>query len=408
VVHSRHRQPEIGLNEAALLALLDRLASSVALIPVLRRLHLPTRFDCFTLGTAYWLVLAAQSIFAAAVLCVIGLSGQPILGPLVERYRREPLRIVLLLLYLAVLGWAFTWAKAVVLTVDTIAILEVRERKLHELRHVAGAVLLPAIYLFAGFLLVFAYNDIIASVHFGFAYDPAFNAMDRWILHGSSVPDWSRWAVRTFPLPFFRVLQFIYFGMFPQIGAAIILVALCEGRSRGLQFVGTILLSYYLALGLFYLWPSQGPYYLRPGDFSRFSTTLETDSIQKLLIARALALWNQVPIHRISTDYFIAFPCMHIAQPLIVMWFLRRWKRMVIALCAYDSLLIVSILLLEWHYVVDIIGGVLVAGIAIAITESRAMRSRPTYRSTLCPGVRTRGKQSRSCGPPPTAFILRP
>ena len=35
---------------------------------------------------------------------------------------------------------------------------------------------------------------------------------------------------------------------------------------------------------------------------------------------------------------------MHIALPLIVMWFLRRWKRIVIVLCAYDSLLIVAII----------------------------------------------------------------
>src|SRR5580658_4093662 len=36
----------------------------------------------------------------------------------------------------------------------------------------------------------------------------------------------------------------------------------------------------------------------------------------------------------------------------------------------YDCLLIVSILLLEWHYLVDIIGGIFVAGIAIAITDN--------------------------------------
>ena len=105
------------------------------------------------------------------------------------------------------------------------------------------------------------------------------------------------------------------------------------------------------------------------GHFSWFPpNTLETYTIQKFLIKDVLSLWNHVPIHRISADYFMAFPCMHIAQPIIVAWFLRRWKRMFLALCLYDALLIVSILLLEWHYVVDIIGGVLVAAVAIAIT----------------------------------------
>jgi hypothetical protein len=112
-----------------------------------------------------------------------------------------------------------------------------------------------------------------------------------------------------------------------------------------------------LRSGLFYLWPSQGPYYLCPGHFLQFPSTLKTYAIQKFLIGDVLALWNHVPIRRISTDYFIAFPCMHIAQPLIVAWFLRRWKRMLLVLFVYDAVLIVSILLLEWHYVVDIIGG---------------------------------------------------
>jgi len=343
---------------------------SLALVPVLRRLHLPVRFDWKTLVTDYWIV-AVQSGFVAVLLCLIGLPRPVlilVLGQLVERYRRQPLRIVLLLLYLAFLCRVFPWLTAVVLTVIAVAIVEFREREPHWPRQSLGSVLLPALYLFAGFLLVCSYNAIIVSVHFAFAYDPAFNAMDKWILHGRSVSDLSHWALRTFPLPFFQFLEFIYFGMFPQIGATIILVTLYDGRGRGLQFVGTILMAYYFTLGIFYLWPSHGPYSLCPEHFSRFPATLWVYAIQKGMMARAVALWNHVPIRHISPDYFIAFPSMHIAQPLIVMWFLRRWKRMLIVLCAYDSLLIVAILLLEWHYLVDIIGGILVAGAAIAIT----------------------------------------
>ena len=341
----------------------------VALVPVLRRLHLPVRFDWKALATTYW-ILTMQSVFLAAILCLIGLPREKIPRTLVDRWRREPLRIVLLLLYVMVLGRTFPWMTAVVLTVDTVAILEFHERK-HQLRQAAGAVLLPALYVLAGFLLVPAYNDIIATVRFNFAYDAAFNAMDRWMLHGWSVSDLSHWAIGRFPLPFFRFLEFIYFGMFPQIGAALLLASVSGGKNRGLQFVGTILMAYYLALGLFYLWPSQGPYSLDPGHFPRVPATLQVYAIQQNMMASALALWNHVPTERLS-GYFIGFPCMHIAQPLIVMWFLRRWKRMLIFLCAYDCLLIVSILLLEWHYLVDIIAGILVAGIAIAITDHSA------------------------------------
>ncbi len=306
------------------------LGLAAAVIPCLQRLHLPLSMDWKALGIAYWFVLAAQSVFVAAVLGLIGLPWRTAVAPLLEKYRRSPLRVILLLIYFVILCWFLGWIKALVLTVDTAAIVEFREgRSLAETRSSALAVLLPALYLFIGFLMVLAYNCIIVSVRFNFAYDPIFNAMDQWIMHGWSVYDLSHRALRIFPIGFFHFLEFIYFGMFPQIGAGIILVTLCEGRHRGLQFVGTILMAYYLALAMFYLWPSHGPYALCLKHFSRFPDMLQTYSIQKFLITNALALWNHVPIRRISTDYFIAFPCMHIAQPLIVMWFLRRWKRMV-------------------------------------------------------------------------------
>jgi len=59
---------------------------------------------------------------------------------------------------------------------------------------------------------------------------------------------------------------------------------------------------------------------------------------------------------------------MHIVQPIIVLWFLRRWRRMVIVLAAYDVVLIAAVLLLEMHYVIDILVGVLVAILAITIS----------------------------------------
>jgi PAP2 superfamily protein len=356
----------------------------VALIPVLRGQHLPVKFDWITLGIAYWIVLATQSIFLAALLALIGLPRQQALDPLFARYREKPLRIVPVLFYFAFLVWATSGMKALVLTVDTVALLELGYRQVdqrqraHGLRQAAASVLPAAAYLFFGFLMVLAYNSAIVSARDSF-YDPALARIDRFLLRGHSVSDASHWAVGAFPPFFFRALEFIYFGMFPQMGAAMILLGLCDGKTsdgkkQALQFVGTILMSYYLALALFYLWPSKGPYYLCPEHFSRFPAWLQTYRIQKTLIAHALARWHHEPLARISTDYYIGLPCMHIAQPLIVMWFLRRWRGMVVALAVYDFFLIAAVVLLEWHYVIDIIAGVFVAALAIAITDGKLRR----------------------------------
>ena len=345
------------------------LLMAAALVPVLRSQHLPLKFDWITLGVAYWFILAAQSIFVAALLCVIGMPFSQTLRPLLQRYREQPLRVLVLVLFFGLLVWALSGLKAVILTVDAIALMELRERRTSGgLGRAAASVFLPSAYLFFGFLMVLAYNCAVVSAHFNFAYDPALATIDRWLLGGHSVSELAHWALSVFPLSFFQGLEFIYFGMFPQIGAAIILLALGEGRGRAMQFVGTLLVSYYLALVIFYIWTAQGPFYLCPQHFSRFPASLQSYKIQKTIIADALALWHHEPISRISTDYFIALPCMHIVQPLIVMWFLRRWRRIVMLLAAYDLLLLVSILLLEMHYVVDILAGVLVAALAIAIS----------------------------------------
>ena len=99
--------------------------------------------------------------------------------------------------------------------------------------------------------------------------------------------------------------------------------------------------------------------------------------MQKTLIRDAMALWQHVPIALISTDYFIGLPCMHVAQPMVVLWFLRRWRRIALVLAAYDLVLIAAILILEQHYVIDIIAGFLVAGLAIAITGGAFRNTNP-------------------------------
>lgn len=345
---------------------------ALAAIPLLRKLNLPINFDWVHLSSAYWLVLAAQSIFVATLLYLIEFAPATSVAPLLQRFRREKLRIALALTFFLILFWSFTWLKALILTIDAIAALEFRERLNPALRQqTAHAVLIPALYLFSGFLLVFTYNDIIVSIRFYGATDAAFNAMDKWLLRGTSVSDLCHWAVRTFPVSFFHFLEFVYFGMFPQIGAALILSGVYAGKKQALRFVGTILTAYYLALILFFLWPSQGPYYLCPAHFSEFPRTLKAYTVQQASLANCQALWNHSRIRQISTDYYIAFPCMHIAQPLVVLWFLRGWRRMAAALVAYDVLLVAAIVLLEWHYVVDVLAGVLVAVLAIAMVNGR-------------------------------------
>ena len=242
---------------------------------------------------------------------------------------------------------------------------------LSEWMKAASAALGPAVYLFAGFVLVFSYNDIIAAYTFTAAYDPVFQRMDAWILGGTSISEIAHSVLDRLSPGAFHAVEFVYYRMFPQLGVGLAIIALCDGSKEAFRYVGTILTAYYLSLVGFALWPSLGPFFGCSMHFSRFPESM-TYSIQAYLLSKARLLWDHKGIASVSADFYISFPCMHIAQPLIVLWFLRRWKRIVFCLVLYDIVLIPAILLLEWHYVVDLLGGILIAVFAIVLNRTSA------------------------------------
>ena len=349
------------------------------LLPCLRRLNLPLNLDWAWFLFIQWLALGVLSIFLALLLYLIGFATRESLSPVVNRFRRNPLKIVFFMIYFFVLWWSAGWFKSLVLTIDTIIIIELRQELQGRFGQTLKAVFVPGLYLFVGLLLVSAYNDIIVSLRFFAAGDVALNNADKWLLHGWTVSQLSHWALQVLPFGFFRFLEFVYFGMFLQVGAAFILVAFYSGRKASLRFVGAVLTAYYLSLTVFYLWPSHGPYYLCANHFSEFPRQLASYATQKKYLHDAQSLWHHIHLSQLSFDFFIAFPCMHITQPLIALWFLRQWRRIVVVLVLYDIFLVAAIVLLEWHYVVDVLAGVPLALLSIAMVDGENLwpRRRP-------------------------------
>jgi membrane-associated phospholipid phosphatase len=187
----------------------------------------------------------------------------------------------------------------------------------------------------------------------------------------------AHWALRHLSARAVRFLEFVYFGMFSQVGAGIVLTGIACGRKRAIQYVGTLVTAYYLALLLFFLWPSQGPYYLCATHFSEYPGGLQTCLVQQHLLENARAVWGHGMRGGFGLDYFIAFPSMHVALVLIVLWYLRRWKRMVAFLIVMDLLIVFSTMLLEWHYVVDLIGGAIVALLAVGMVDGWGRKPQP-------------------------------
>ncbi len=162
-------------------------------------------------------------------------------------------------------------------------------------------------------------------------YDQALNKFDA-RLFGTTVSALAHRASEFLPARCFDIADMIYFGMFGQLGATVVICGLCSGAKRAFQFVGAILLVQLLALTLFYVWPSHGPYYTCVGHFERLRFNLFSYGVQKDSLEFAQHLWEHQPIQILDLRYYLAFPCTHLSQPLIVLWFLRHSRRVVVAL----------------------------------------------------------------------------
>lgn len=344
----------------------------LGVVPAFRWVGLEFKFDWPRLLTIYWVGLTLQSVFATALLCIIAFPLEQTLLPFWRRCLNDKLRLLLIVGFIPFMIWQFGWAIGLMLAVDVLMVLEVLDRFSAGRKtawRMASNIVVPASYFFIGLILVFCYNDVIASAVDVNTYTTTYLRLDSILLFGSGVSEIAHAVMGRLPVSAYNLLEGIYFGMFAQLGVGILLIAVAHGKRRALAYVGTLLTAYYLALGVFAIWPAAVPASICPDHFSKFPESAALYGVQQATVQKPKLFFSDAPPPQIDTDYFILLPCMHIALPLIMLWFIRRWRRLTAVLLLYDLLLCGAILLLEQHFLIDLIGGVIAAAVAIALVR---------------------------------------
>jgi hypothetical protein len=316
----------------------------------------------------------AEAVIGGLILYVAGAPLADSIGPILRRYSRQKLRFLLILPLIPVLILTLGIRIGLVIFIATVVMLEIKERAEENhigLLNIASDIFWPTIYLFVAAIVISSYNEAIAAMRYNGAAELTLKHWDSVLLGGHSVSDFAHAFVGKWPgsIPW---MEFVYFGTFAQTGGCIALLALTEGRPRAMQYVGTILFAFYFALVCFYLWPATGPYASCSTHFSDVPNGSIIYPLQRFVVTALERFRAGAPIGAIGPEYYIALPSMHFAQALISLWFLRRWKRLLILIIVFDALLVPSILLLENHYLVDLIAAVPVAALAIIITRRDA------------------------------------
>ena len=338
-------------------------AAFFSLFVSMRAVGLPLSFSASSFFERYAAV-AVQSIVYALLLAAIGFPAE-VLRPIKKRFAEAPAKLMIVVLLGVLFYYLYPVFAATLFLIIGIAVLEAYERAVSP--GTLARPLLPGLYLFVGLVTVFGYNAVIVTVRFYPNYDHTLRVIDSYLLLGHSVSELAHRFNAVVPSFVSNGLMISYMALFAQIGAALLLTSIKVGRSEGMRFVSAILLAYVISMAIFVSFPTHSPYFTCV-DHASASLPKPVIEAQEGLMALADARWNRRAIP-IDTEYYIAFPCMHIAQPLIVLWFLRKWRRIALTLVAVDVVLAFAIVFLEWHYVADLLGGVAVAVVSVLLME---------------------------------------
>ena len=255
----------------------------------------------------------------------------------------------------------------------SLGVAELLERKKGEFQASLLDIIVPACFLLLGVTLAFSFNHALAGIRNPQTYDSFLDHMDALLFHANA-SQIAHASLRHLPLWFFKLLEMVYFSLYARLLGVLMLAAVLGGRNHAMKFVRAILVCYAIAVTTYAILPAKGPYSTCTLHASSYPRSLATFATQEGLATRAHLLWthNVVPkvLYVVPEDYYISFPSLHVALPLIAIWTMRRWKPIAyILLVIYAVLMLPSILLLEWHYLVDFFGGFCAAALSIWLTE---------------------------------------
>lgn len=199
--------------------------------------------------------------------------------------------------------------------------------------------------------------------------------MDAWIV------DAEIWS---FGKPFYRLVaawasssptvirfsDWIYFLFFHHMAMTALYLFACGDRGEQWRYVTSLGLCYLIGGLSYYLLPAYGPAYWDPKAFAYLEPYASfTADIQRFLwVSTDSAAHGHLGL--IETYAFIAcMPSLHMAHETVMLFHSRRSPLMLIFTAGFWVCSFAAVLILGWHYLFDIFGGLLLAALAIGLAH---------------------------------------
>lgn len=157
-----------------------------------------------------------------------------------------------------------------------------------------------------------------------------------------------------------KILEMGYDFLYLELIAVPLILPFFEGNKTVSHFFITMLLAFIIGTTIYYFFPTAAPAsvfhsrYFMSGEHATF-----------------LKFYNIHHYHAVSSGDggLIAFPSFHVAWAVILTCAVFRKKWLFIPLTMINILLIISTVLLGFHYLVDVFGGILLAALAILLVQ---------------------------------------
>jgi hypothetical protein len=179
--------------------------------------------------------------------------------------------------------------------------------------------------------------------------------LDQWF--GANVPQIQSWSSRHW---LGGLVNGTYTLLSPLLTLSVFLPALTGKVKNAQWFVLANLIAFAIGLPLFALLPAIGPWY----GYHVAATPHQIDCQTAILLFRA-------PEHRVThMDAIICFPSFHVIWAIFCAAALWGFRFLRISVTLLSGMIVISTVTTGWHYVTDVVAGIVVAFLSLAIAKA--------------------------------------
>lgn len=221
--------------------------------------------------------------------------------------------------------------------------------------------------LLTGFLCMVVFNFFLSILTYA---GTPLNAplADDWLanmdslmgFHVPSIVEWSRshpWIYRFFDQTYYSVLL--------STLLALIVLGFDNDVRRLQDFVLHFILGGLITTVIFFVLPAEAP----EGRFD-FQPTMAQQRFLDHFYALRAGDFRVVSMDNL--EGLITFPSFHTTWAILVAWAFRHYRWLFAPMVVLNGCVVGATVILGWHYAIDAVGGILVAGAAIAIARITA------------------------------------